>query len=117
MITICCNVYRNISSSTFIVFYIGCGGYVNALNGDTQISNPHWYSVDLPRPVPGTDDETEYESKYPKQCFWFIEARHAGETISLRNEYRKNREGDLRPQLYHNPIVVSTVSLAIHFDE
>jgi len=76
----------------------GCGGFVNALIGvNTQITNPHWYSW-----PPGDEPET---SKYPDQCFWFIEARHGSEAyLSLINERK-----------FQNPIIVSIHRTITHY--
>ena len=60
-------------------FFIGCGGYVNSLNGDSVISSPsNWYN-ELEAHESGS------LSEYPDQCFWFIEARHAAETVLLKS--------------------------------
>jgi len=50
-------------------YIIGCGGYVN---GDGVITSPTWEKGD------------NEDKEHPDDCFWFIEARHEGETLLLK---------------------------------
>ncbi len=60
------------------------------MSGDGLISSPYWDNN-------GPDIGLIEEPEYPDQCFWFIEARHQGETLLLKA---------LEINLIHSPIVV-----------
>jgi len=75
--------------------FIGCGGYVN---GDGFITNPNWGKG---LTIGGNENE------HPDDCFWFIEARHDGETLLLKRDNNEPLELDVVIQQFHNPIIVS----------
>lgn len=77
----------------YFSYFIGCGGYVN---GAGTISSANWGNELL-------DDDEPAAQEYPDECFWFIEARHAGETILLK----KNASLVHQKLTLDSPIVVS----------